>query len=590
MAARSTYYQALDGPAKVRYNKILQCIDDIDPYTISLRSWKEDPHSLPQISYPDIVNFLVYTPSPYTLEDLKCYKGLDAYNQFVSGWVRNVVSTVINGKHVVTAKVMHSQRLREAALKPWLIAEKCGKIIATHCNCIAGLGEACTHVSALMFYIDTKVRIRDSKTVTQEPAYWKIPSAVKDAQYLPVAQIDFTSAKTKKRKLDMLVNDGLMPPPRSKVRKIVPGPTDAELTTLFSQMNATGTKPALLSVVPEHCHQFKPSHTDNILPPILTDLYNPQYSTLSFPDLLNRCNEFQLTITQEKADNVEKATRAQSSSKKWFRFRSGRTTASKMKNVCRTNPDQPSQSLIQSVCYPESCRFSTAATKWGCSHEIEARQAYVERMGEVHHNFDVKDSGLVINTSCPHIGASPDGRISCDCCGEGVLEIKCPFCARDTQVNEYASLQNTCLVANDNEVSLDRKHAYMYQVQTQIHTCSVDYADFVLWTNTDVHIERVEPDANMWDEILEKSREFFYKAVLPELMGKFYTRIPSVHDKPPATHCYCGKSQPVDKMISCANEGCKITWFHQSCLQIKRLPKGKWICPECRKIPRKKEE
>ncbi|XP_038045001.1 uncharacterized protein LOC119725695 isoform X2 [Patiria miniata] len=158
MAARSTYYQALDGPAKVRYNKILQCIDDIDPYTISLRSWKEDPHSLPQISYPDIVNFLVYTPSPYTLEDLKCYKGLDAYNQFVSGWVRNVVSTVINGKHVVTAKVMHSQRLREAALKPWLIAEKCGKIIATHCNCIAGLGEACTHVSALMFYIDTKMQ------------------------------------------------------------------------------------------------------------------------------------------------------------------------------------------------------------------------------------------------------------------------------------------------------------------------------------------------------------------------------------------------------------------------------------------------
>ena len=330
--------------------------------------------------------------------------------------------------------------------------------------------------------------------LTEEPAYWKLPSAVKAAKYLPAAEIDFTSAKTKKRKLDALVNDGSSVSssiPQSKAPKIVPEPTDAELKTFYSQMNATGTRPALLSVVPEYCHQFKTSHPDNILPPLLTDLYNPQYSTLSYPDLLKKCSDVQLTITQEEADNVEKATRAQASSKQWFRFRSGRITASKMKNVCRTNPDQPAQSLIQSVCYPESCRFSTAATKWGCSHEGEARQAYVERMKE-HHNFDVKDSGLVINTNSPYIGASPDGRISCDCCGEGVLEIKCPYCARNSSVNEVASLQNTCLVVNDEVVHLDRKHAYMYQIQTQMHTCSVDYADFVLWTNTDIHIERVE--------------------------------------------------------------------------------------------------
>ena len=48
--------------------------------------------------------------------------------------------------------------------------------MAAHCNCMAGLGEACSRVASLMFYIDAAVRIRDSKTVTQEKAYWMLPS------------------------------------------------------------------------------------------------------------------------------------------------------------------------------------------------------------------------------------------------------------------------------------------------------------------------------------------------------------------------------------------------------------------------------
>ena len=37
----------------------------------------------------------------------------------------------------------HSQRLSEKPLNPWVIAEKDGKILVGHCDCIAGLG---THV------------------------------------------------------------------------------------------------------------------------------------------------------------------------------------------------------------------------------------------------------------------------------------------------------------------------------------------------------------------------------------------------------------------------------------------------------------
>ena len=74
--------------------------------------------------------------------------------------------------------------MNDTALHSWLICEKEGEIMAAHCNCMAGLGEACSHVASLMFYIDTAVRIRDSKTVTQEKAYWMLPSALDKVDYV----------------------------------------------------------------------------------------------------------------------------------------------------------------------------------------------------------------------------------------------------------------------------------------------------------------------------------------------------------------------------------------------------------------------
>lgn len=84
-------------------------------------------------------------------------------------------------------------------LKPWIIAQKTGIVEAAHCNCMAGLGEACSHIGALLFYIETAVRIEKAKTVTQEKAYWLLPSGIDKVPYAEVQNIDFTSAETKKK-------------------------------------------------------------------------------------------------------------------------------------------------------------------------------------------------------------------------------------------------------------------------------------------------------------------------------------------------------------------------------------------------------
>lgn len=146
-----TYRDTLDSVSKQRYEDKLSLIEKEDPYTLDKSRWSQDVSKWASVTYPDIVNFLLYTTSSYTLDQLRSYKGLEAYNQFICGWVRDVLVCEINGLCLHTARVMHSQRLNEKALVPWAIIQKDGKVLAAHCNCMAGLGESCTHISALLF-------------------------------------------------------------------------------------------------------------------------------------------------------------------------------------------------------------------------------------------------------------------------------------------------------------------------------------------------------------------------------------------------------------------------------------------------------
>ena len=89
-----------------------------------------------------------------------------------------------------------------------------------------------------------------------------------------------------------------------------------------------------------------------------------------------------------------------------------------MKHVCATDPGNPSQSLINRICYPEMNRFFSNATNWGCEHEDSVRSAYANIMKDVHSGFVCKESGLIVSNEHSFIGASPDGHIQCECCTE----------------------------------------------------------------------------------------------------------------------------------------------------------------------------
>ena len=229
--------------------------------------------------------------------------------------------------------------------------------------------------------------------------------------------------------------------------------------------------------------------------------------------------------------------------------------------------------------------------------------AYKSKAGKDHEDHHVTQAGLFLHPDTPFIGASPDGMVSCKCCGEGVLEVKCPFHIREG-LPEDDDPGNFCMTKIDGEWSLKRDHSYFFQVQTQLQVCRLPYADFVLWTETGIIIERIYVDPSFWEGLIGDVQHFFKYGILAEIVGKWYSRkpiadsegiVPVIPDEPDDAEdeedyeklwCFC--QQPsFGRMIHCDDERCTIIWFHCECLRIRSIPKGKWYCPSCRKDQRK---
>ena len=79
--------------------------------------------------------------------------------------------------------------------------------------------------------------------------------------------------------------------------------------------------------------------------------------------------------------------------------------------------------------------FRPAASDRGFSRENEkqAREMFAKHKSVEHAH--IHDCGLVVNNAFPFIAASPDGKI-CENGECGLLEIKCPFLARDMFISE----------------------------------------------------------------------------------------------------------------------------------------------------------
>lgn len=217
-------------------------------------------------------------------------------------------------------------------------------------------------------------------------------------------------------------------------------------------------------------------------------------------------------------------------------------------------------------------------------------------MKERHSDFSVKESGLWIHPDHPHIGASPDAISSCSCHGSGCVEIKCPFCARDAKLSEainYGAKLCLKMPANnsDGALTLCQNHPYWYQVQVQLSVTKYEYADFVVWTKQDIHIERINRDTEFFDTKLSKVNDLYVSAILPELLAKWHTS-PKVDNSDllaaNALFCYCRAQFDDSLVLICGNYTCLFKKFHLKCCGLSRRPylHKVWFCPDCRRQKR----
>ena len=104
-ALLSEYYATLSSEAfKSHYGEKLRLIQGIDPYELK-NEWKDDLDLWPEITYIHVWMYLIITPSPYTEQDMLNYKSLDLYQNFIKGWVRQVLVKDVGDNRIMIGKV-----------------------------------------------------------------------------------------------------------------------------------------------------------------------------------------------------------------------------------------------------------------------------------------------------------------------------------------------------------------------------------------------------------------------------------------------------------------------------------------------------
>ena len=97
-----------DARSRQRYEEKLGLIGGRDPYEFPKANWKDDVDLWPSTTYIHVGMYLVFSPSPYTGEDLLNYKSLECYQRFTAEWVRDIlVSAEAGDRRILTAKVSH---------------------------------------------------------------------------------------------------------------------------------------------------------------------------------------------------------------------------------------------------------------------------------------------------------------------------------------------------------------------------------------------------------------------------------------------------------------------------------------------------
>lgn len=361
----------------------------------------------------------------------------------------------------------------------------------------------CKHCVALLFSLvsfSDRHKDRYSEACTDTVCMWDKPK--KTSEPMEIDNIDLQKNTTTDKKV--------MPTPKnySPCGEINLREVEKNVFTLFKSSNSL-----LLQVLDPPSDDSSSDEMD--IPTLKTAL-----QTLSL-----KCSileHLKMIYTSDVVVEIEKITRGQSDNTAWFEHRYGRITASLFPSVMHFKfTDNPENYILKKILSSsvDSSHSLVPSLAFGKKYEPVARQQYFEKHKKSHKNLKVDQCGLFVSEQYPFMGASPDGRVSCKCCGVGLLEVKCSFTYQNVEPLEACKDDHYHLyIDENNDVRLKHTSPWYVQIQGQMGICKSLWCDFVFFTRRGIIIDRINFDGDMFFDIVQKCNKFFDKYVVNSLL------------------------------------------------------------------------
>ena len=245
--------------------------------------------------------------------------------------------------------------------------------------------------------------------------------------------------------------------------------------------------------------------TSHLLPPTLESmlLENDIKSHKDIPMLL-----------PDEITALNSSTTAQFKSDLWKSHRVARITASNIHsiktrmNTVNKKPDieHDVTPTINKICAVNQ-EIHTESVTYGIVHEDEAIAAFKKKLKkDGHRNVNIKPCGLIVHPKHPYVAASPDGIVTCDCCEDRVLEVKCPLRCIGKDPN---STTLPCLTNTSGKPRLKTTHEYYDQIITQMAVAQTKCGEFVIYSRKGIYQQRIVYNHVAFMALIRACQQFF---------------------------------------------------------------------------------
>lgn len=234
----------------------------------------------------------------------------------------------------------------------------------------------------------------------------------------------------------------------------------------------------------------------------------------------------QLIVSPEKVIQTAFLTTGQRDNAVWAAIRKLRFTASNFGQIIAAAKRNRLTTSLKKRLLSAYNLEKRDPIQWGITHESIAMVEYCKEGG-----VSVLPTGIWLHET-GILGASPDGFVQgtfkdslnvyhqqpCDRISPDIVEIKCPFSAKDMTVAAACTrIKDFYLVAEeDGSLNLKKTHDYWHQIQGQLHLSGTCCCDLVIWTPLDLKIVRILKD-NSWAQNISTMLDFYFSKFLPSL-------------------------------------------------------------------------